>query len=80
MAIFTDSDGALSFQWESCPKSKLRGCIDRRSDFVQELQDKSRITTVLIKSEDNFADIHTKCLNTGCFKKARDKIMDAVNK
>jgi hypothetical protein len=28
LPILTDSDGAVSFQWDSCPKSKLRGCID----------------------------------------------------
>ena len=27
LPIFTDSDGAMSYQWNSCAKSKLRGCI-----------------------------------------------------
>ena len=77
LPIFTDSDGALSFQWNSCPTSKLRGCIDRRSDFVLELQDMTKITTVLVPSKANMANIHTKCLTTKEFKEERDAIMGA---
>ena len=80
LPIFTDSDGALSFQWNPCPKSKLRGCIDRRSDFVLELQNMSKIATVLIPSKQNMANIHTKCLSTKDFKEERDAIVDAAGR
>ena len=63
-----------------CPKSKLRGCIDRRSDFVLELQDMSKITTVLVPSEKNMANIHTKCLCTKDFKGERDAIVNAAGR
>jgi hypothetical protein len=55
----------------------LRGCIDRRSDFVLELQDMTKITTVLVPSKANMANIHTKCLTTKEFKEERDAIMGA---
>jgi hypothetical protein len=75
LTVLTDSDGALSFQWDSCPKSKLRGSIDRRMDWVTDLQDRSIITTTLVPGAENKANIFTKCLPTGQFKAERDQIM-----
>jgi hypothetical protein len=38
----------------------------------------SRVTTVLVPSKMNEANIHTKCLSTKDFKEERDAIMDAA--
>ena len=34
LVLKTDSDQALTFQWDSMSKSKIRGCIDKRREWV----------------------------------------------
>ena len=43
LKIITDSNGAYSFQKDNVSKSKLRGCIDRRDNWVAEVQDAGSI-------------------------------------
>ena len=76
----TDSSGAHSFQRDSCPKSKLRGCFDRRDDWVVELQDTDKIKSVKIDTEVNKANIHTKCLKNKDFNKEKKMIIDGQGK
>ena len=38
--IQTDSSQAFSFQHNTCPNSKIRGCFDLRNQTVNELRDK----------------------------------------
>jgi hypothetical protein len=80
LQVKTDSSGAHSFQRDSCPKSKLRGCFDRRDDWVVELQDTDKIKSVKIDTEVNKANIHTKCLKNKDFNKEKKMIIDGQGK
>ena len=73
--IYTDSDAAISFQWDSVPKSKIRGCIDKRLQWVEDLRNRDEFTSVYVRSLGNMADIHTKCLATKEYVRQRDNIV-----
>ena len=77
--VYTDSTGACSFQWNSCARSQLRGCFDRRSDWIEEMRDQGVISAIHIDKEKNMADIHTKCLSTKEFIRQRDSILKCQN-
>ena len=76
LKIITDSNGAYSFQKDNVPKSKLRGCIDRRDDWVAEVQDAGSINAEWISGEENMANIMTKCLTPKQYLKERQVIID----
>ena len=69
-----DSKQAHSFQRDTCPKSKIRGSFDMREDWVQEVRDLSVVTTKLVDTSRNLADIFTKCLPRAKFKRIYDMI------
>ena len=69
-----DSKQAHSFQRDTCPKSKIRGSFDMREDWVQEVRDLSVVTTKLVDTSRNLADIFTKCLPRAKFKRICDMI------
>ena len=45
------------------PDSKIKGMIDLRWNWVQELQDTRQVKAIKVDTVDNTADIMTKCLN-----------------
>ena len=59
-SINTDSSQARSFQHNTCPGSKLRGCFDLRDKSVSELRDKGVVTSNKIHRGLNVADMLTK--------------------
>lgn len=61
--IKTDSSSARSFQSDTCPATKLRGCFDFRERWVAELRDLGKIKAEYIPEARNMADIFTKCLS-----------------
>ena len=77
LVVKTDSDQAISFCWDSAKKSKIRGCIDKRLAWVDEVRDREKVVAVYVRSEDNMADIHTKCLETKEFMRQRDRILSS---
>ena len=62
--IHTDSAGAISFKYDTCPTSKIRGCFDFREDWVEELKGIERISVVRVSDSNNLADQFTKCYET----------------
>ena len=54
------SSAAVSFQRSTCLLSRLRGCVDMREAWVQELRDAGLVRAQKVKSEDNLADGLTK--------------------
>ena len=64
-----DSKQAISFQEDTCPKSKIRGSFDLREDWVAEVRDQKIVQMAKIDGEKNCADIFTKCMPTWKFKK-----------
>lgn len=67
LELKTDSMQARSFQHNTSPNSKLRGCFDIRDSFIQELRDKNVITSTYIKRTMNVADLLTHCLSQTSF-------------
>ena len=69
IVLQTDSMQARSFQHDTCPTSKLRGCFDIRDKSIQELRDKNVISTRHISRTLNIADLLTHCLCRSKFYK-----------
>ena len=76
LTMKVDSNQARSFQHNTCPNSKLRGCFDLREKSIQELRDKRTVTTEKVPRELNMADILTHSLSTCKF---RDQLQKAQN-
>ena len=74
--VFIDNSQALSFQSDTCPNSKIRGSVDMRESWVQELRDLDIAATQYVGSDRNFADILTKCMAGPKFCGLRNKIVD----
>ena len=72
--VGVDSDGAYSFFYGTCPDTKLTGCFDMRAEWVQELLMNKDVELYKVDSEENLADLFTKCFPTGKFVEKRDSI------
>lgn len=68
LVMNTDSSQARSFQHNTCPNSKLRGCFDIRDKSVQEMRDKGVVSTKQIPRDLNLADLLTHCLSRSKFR------------
>ena len=73
--IGIDNTSAYSFQRDAAPSTKMGGCFDLRDEWIQEMRNLEKVYTYKVDSEDNIADIHTKCLKPYKFREARDKII-----
>ena len=74
--IKIDSTGARSFQRGSCVQSRTAGVVDYRDEWVKELRDQDNIETEFVTSENNLADLFTKCFPTYKFKRLMFQIGD----
>ena len=72
-----DSEQAISFATESCPKSSVRGSFDWRADWIDEVRDSKQVVLSHVYSEHNHADIMTKCLKGPEYRMKRDAIANA---
>ena len=59
-----DSKQAISFQQDTCPKSKIRGSFDLREDWVAEVRDPKTVKMAKIEGTKNCFDLMTKCMPT----------------
>lgn len=66
--VFCDSKQAISFQGDTCPRSKIRGSFDLREDWVSEVRDQKTVQMCKVEGTRNLADLFTKCLPTYKFK------------
>jgi len=62
LVVQVDNQQAKTFQRGTCVQSRVRGCVDLREAWVQELRDKKKIKVEHVKGCENPADILTKCL------------------
>ena len=74
--VLTDSTGARSFQRDTCPGTRLRGCFDFREKWVEELREQGQFSTELVSDSSNLADIFTKCLSNVEFVLRRGLVVD----
>ena len=63
--IKVDNKQAKSFAESTCPKSRIRGTIDLREGWVQDLKGKGGCSVEYVSTEYNVADILTKCMREG---------------
>ena len=61
--VQADNKAAISFQKDTCPTSKIRGCFDFREKWVKEMKDKDVVRTEHVETHKNLADIFIKCLD-----------------
>ena len=59
--IQVDNKAGISFQKATNPNTKLLGCFDLRDSWVSELRDKAQIKAVKVHTDNNCADLLTKC-------------------
>jgi hypothetical protein len=71
-----DSKQAISFQEDTCPKSRIRGSFDLREDWVAEVRDQEVVQMSWIHGEKNCSDIMTKCMPTWKFRKMFKLVQD----
>ena len=69
-----DSNQTISFAGNTCAKSKLRGAIDMRMAFIQELRDDNIVRFQKVDTADNLSDIFTKCFKGPAFAKKFNNI------
>ena len=62
IVIQVDNSQAISFQRSTCLVSKLRGLVDLRWAWVCELRDQNKVRVTKVSSENNKADVLTKCM------------------
>jgi hypothetical protein len=74
--INVDNSQARSFQGDTCPNSKIRGSIDMREAWVQEMRDQSVVQTEHVPGNENLADVFTKCLMGPKFNAIVEKIVN----
>ena len=60
LVVQVDSSAAVSFQRSTCLLSRIRGCVDMRDAWVQELRDLEKVKVEKVTSESNLADGLTK--------------------
>lgn len=54
--------------------SKVRGNFDLRDEFVTELRLAGVVVVSKVATEDSYADVLTKCMNSGRFNSVVDKV------
>ena len=74
--VQVDSKQAKSFQFDTCPNSRIRGSIDMRKNWVDELRNQKIITTEHVRKENQLADILTNPLKGPDFKRMMSKVVN----
>ena len=59
----------ISFQQDTCPKSRIRGSFDLREEWVAEVRDQKTVSMAKVPGEKNLADLMTKCMSTWKFRR-----------
>jgi hypothetical protein len=77
--VQVDSKQAISFQEDTCPRSRIRGSIDIRDAWVEELRDLDIVNTRHVWSDANLADLFTKPLKGPVFQKLVERILNFQN-
>ena len=75
MVVQVDNNQVISFKYSTCSKSKLRGMISNRWNWVKELKEDKELQVVKVASKNNMADILTKCLENAEFNRQRNQII-----
>ena len=80
LTVQVDNEQARSFVYGTCLNSRLRGCVDMRLQWVQDIRKQVGTGQVQVKyvhTKDNMADVLTKCLPAWKFNNTLDKIQNS---
>lgn len=72
--VQVDNKQVISFKYSTCATSKLRGMIDLRWNWVQELRDDKLVEVEKVSTKNNLADMLTKCLTNVEFNRQISQI------
>ena len=75
MIVQVDNNQVLSFKYGTCVKSRLKGMISNRWEWVMDLKDEG-VDLQHVDSRNNMADILTKCLANKEFNRQLRQIME----
>ena len=62
LVVKVDNKQSKTFQEGTCIKSRLRGGVDMRDAWVQELRNLAKVRAQCVSAHRNKADMLTKCL------------------
>ena len=68
LEINTDSGCCVSFKYDTCPETKMRGCFSYREDWVREVQAADYVHVRKCSDANNLADVFTKCMGPSKFR------------
>jgi hypothetical protein len=74
MVLQVDNNQVISFKYGTSTKSRLRGMISNRWNWVKELKDDGEVSVVKVGTKENMADILTKCLSNKEFNRQVNQI------
>ena len=61
LVVYVDNAAGVSYQHGTTASSKIRGVFDQRWDWIKELKDQKSVTAVKVPTDENLADLLTKC-------------------
>ena len=76
LQVKVDNTQAKAFAKGTCVNSKLGGTFDMRSQWVEELKDRSQVTVQYVNTTNNIADLLTKTLRTHRFQQLLSMVGD----
>merc|ERR1712098_724016 len=77
LIIRVDASVTVSFQQNTCVNSTLRGTVGLHHAWVCELRDQEMVQFMKVDTENNHANIGTKCLSTKEFRKGAHMLQAA---
>ena len=77
LVVYVDNAAGVSYQHSTTASSKIRGVFDQRWDWVKELKDQKSITAAKVPTEENLADLFTKC-HTKTVRKKLEQLLSRI--
>ena len=78
LCVQVDNRQTKTFQEGTCVKSKLRGVVDMREQWVRELKDLAKVRVKWVSDEQNKADLLTKCFPNWLFQRRLQLVAGAT--
>ena len=82
LVVYVDNAAGVSYQHSTTAPSKIRGVCDKRLDWIKELKDQASVTAAKVPTytEENLADLFTKCLSNTVRMKLQQQLQKIANR
>ena len=80
LVLYVDNAAGVSYQHSTTASSKVRGVFDQRWSWIKELKDQASVTAVKVPTEENLADLFTKCLSNTVRMKLQQQLQKIANR